>query len=156
MGGQGLSGWVSVQKWNIQLRPLCCSSAPQATEKSQELLKRHSEGPLIVDTVSAQSLSVSAVQWPAWDLQKAKSCLGGPGHLGSGGSLCHPHTGAGKGRAAAVQTGPQHVRAAAQPPAHWQCPVCLPGGPGKRVPRTHLKWPMSSCFHLFCSSRQEM
>lgn len=30
----------------------------QATEKSQELLKRHSEGPLIVDTVSAQSLSV--------------------------------------------------------------------------------------------------
>lgn len=30
----------------------------QATEKSQELLKRHSEGPLIVDTVSAESLSV--------------------------------------------------------------------------------------------------
>jgi hypothetical protein len=37
-------------------------SAPQATEKSQELLKRHSEGPLIVDTVSAESLSVSAMQ----------------------------------------------------------------------------------------------
>lgn len=70
-------------------------SAPQATEKSQELLKRHSEGPLIVDTVSAESLSVSIVQWPAWGLQETRSCLGGPGHLGSGGSLCRPHTGAG-------------------------------------------------------------
>lgn len=30
----------------------------QAAEKSQELLKRHSEGPLIVDTVSVESLSV--------------------------------------------------------------------------------------------------
>ncbi|XP_029417451.1 alanine--tRNA ligase, mitochondrial isoform X2 [Nannospalax galili] len=30
----------------------------QAAEKSQELLKRHSKGPLIVDTVSAESLSV--------------------------------------------------------------------------------------------------
>ncbi|XP_055468534.1 alanine--tRNA ligase, mitochondrial isoform X1 [Psammomys obesus] len=30
----------------------------QAAEKSQELLKRHSEGPLIVDTVSAESLSM--------------------------------------------------------------------------------------------------
>lgn len=31
----------------------------QAAQKTQELLQRHSAGPLIVDTVSTESLSVS-------------------------------------------------------------------------------------------------
>lgn len=53
------------QLWSVHAQPLYCASAPQAEEKSQELLKRHTEGPLIVDTVSAESLSVSAGQWPA-------------------------------------------------------------------------------------------
>lgn len=34
--------------------------APQAAKKSEELLRRHAKGPLIVDTVPAESLSVSA------------------------------------------------------------------------------------------------
>lgn len=50
--------------------PSAALPAPQAAEKSQELLKRHSEGPLIVDTVSVESLSVST--------------LGGPGGWGKG------------------------------------------------------------------------
>lgn len=45
--------------------PSAALPVPQAAEKSQELLKRHSEGPLIVDTVSVESLSVSAVQGAA-------------------------------------------------------------------------------------------
>lgn len=122
--------------------PSAALPAPQAAEKSQELLKRHPEGPLIVDTVSVESLSVSTVLGagrgnddylvPAEDRVLT-------GHLGKARSLCCPQAGAGKGRAAAVREGPQHVCAAAQSPAHWRCPVCLSGGPGEGVPRTHPK-----------------
>ena len=47
---------------------------PQAAQKTQELLQRHSEGPLIVDTVAAESLSVSigagfeGVEHPEWEV----------------------------------------------------------------------------------------
>lgn len=37
--------------------------APQAAQKTRELLQRHSEEPLIVDTVSTESLSVSYWGW---------------------------------------------------------------------------------------------
>lgn len=58
--------------------PSAALPAPQAAEKSQELLKRHSEGPLIVDTVSVESLSVSTVGGgtTAWGLQKTEPCQG--------------------------------------------------------------------------------
>lgn len=58
--------------------PSAALPAPQAAEKSQELLKRHSEGPLIVDTVSVESLSVSTVGGgtTAWGLQKTEPCRG--------------------------------------------------------------------------------
>lgn len=46
--------------------PSFLAPPPQAAQKTQELLQRHSQGPLIVDTVAAESLSVSAGAggWP--------------------------------------------------------------------------------------------
>lgn len=146
--GRGRKGLLDRSQFRSRISmpdPSAALPAPQAAEKSQELLKRHSEGPLIVDTVSVESLSVSTVGGGGG----GDNCLGPaedqtlPGHLGQGRSLCRPHAGAGKGGAAAVREGPQNVCAAAQPPAHWRCPVCLPGGPGEGVPRAHPKWPLT-------------
>lgn len=55
-------GWGLVQNWDLgpPSRPLHHRPDPQAALKTQELLKRHSEGPLIVDTVPTESLSVSS------------------------------------------------------------------------------------------------
>lgn len=62
-GREGISG--------LGLRPEVGAScplasllpAPQAAQKTRELLQRHSEEPLIVDTVSTESLSVSYWGW---------------------------------------------------------------------------------------------
>lgn len=66
--GRTFLDWGSVQKRGpVAFRPLTRAvlPAPQAAQKTQEVLQRHSEGPLIVDTVSTESLSVSiGVGWP--------------------------------------------------------------------------------------------
>lgn len=78
--------------------------APQAAQKTQELLQRHSEGPLIVDTVSTESLSVSiGVRGGArvWGGESPnRETAGRLGTMGSPSSL--PCPGAGEGGPAAV------------------------------------------------------
>lgn len=59
---RGFLDWGSVQNWGLiasQPDPRAVLPASQAAQKTQELLQQHSEGPLIVDTVYAESLSVS-------------------------------------------------------------------------------------------------
>lgn len=60
--GKGRDFWTGVQfrKGQLPSRLTCAvPPAPQAAQKAQELLQRHPEGSLIVDTVSTESLSVS-------------------------------------------------------------------------------------------------